>query len=85
LFQEFETVAANDRLRGFTGNERRIQPSASYSRPIFQTSDTRASQESYTAKDIIHIFWERVFAVFGIQKHIISDRDKIFDPRNGET
>jgi hypothetical protein len=74
LFQKFETVAANHgRLRGSAGHEKRIQPSASYSRPIFQTSDTRASQENYTAKDI---FWEPVFAI----KIMISDRDKNFQP-----
>ena len=57
LFQKFETVAANHgRLRGSAGHEKQIQPSASYSRPIFQTSDTRASQENYTAKDIILCF-----------------------------
>jgi transposase InsO family protein len=36
------------------------------------------AKKSYTTKEVFHIFWERVFSIFGIPETITSDRDKIF-------
>ena len=35
-------------------------------------------RKNFTTKEVFHIFWERIFSVFGIPETIISDRDKIF-------
>jgi hypothetical protein len=36
------------------------------------------TRKTATTEEIFHLPWERVFAVFGIPKRIISDRDRIF-------
>ena len=35
-------------------------------------------RNNFMTKEVIVIFWKRIFAVFGIPETIISDRDKIF-------
>jgi hypothetical protein len=35
-------------------------------------------RKSYNAKEVFHILWERIFAIFGIPDTITSDMDKIF-------
>ena len=36
------------------------------------------SRKNYTAREVFHILWERIFSVFGIPETITSDLDKIF-------
>ena len=39
------------------------------------------SRKNYTAREVFHILWERIFAVFGIPETITTDLDKIFRSR----
>jgi transposase InsO family protein len=36
------------------------------------------SRKNYTAREVFHILWERIFAIFGIPETITSDLDKVF-------
>ena len=36
------------------------------------------TKKTATCEEIFHLFWERVFSVFGIPDSVLSDRDKIF-------
>jgi len=36
------------------------------------------TKKTATTEEIFHLLWERVFAVFGIPKEMLSDRDRIF-------
>ena len=36
------------------------------------------SRKNYTAREVFHILWERIFSIFGIPETITTDLDKIF-------
>ena len=37
-----------------------------------------ATRKNTNSEEIFHLLWERIFAIFGIPRVIISDRDRIF-------
>ena len=63
--------------QGITSNETMNQTMVVVDRFSKQTI-LIPSRKNYTAREVFHILWERIFAIFGIPETITTDLDKIF-------